>query len=359
MYEAGLFTDLKGDDLKKIIYIHSTDKRPKPLKHLQGIKAEIADIEKFLKDLFVKTKLLRLEKPLSPWLEDNMDVLSDRAKKITALLKRESTEKVYFGHHLFINVIETGSLTDKKIPANALVTSERSEIWSLFDLQPGKWPWWELEKEARRNRDQRWLGELTNAMNRAKEGKFVDPIRSTYLSRRDMKNYRPILYRLDKSDKGSMVFKLLFYNDPSWQFVNVPDRTATLVTALIMATRLRHEVLNPYIKKLKKNSTNDSIQDICIEVQKKMDVITEESEIRGLLNEEKLRDVFDEQKEKLEIENYYMQFREFNQKLIEAIQNKQCEDIIEQLKNIKNLVNQFMKMGIRRLQELNKIEEDN
>lgn len=257
MYEAGLFTDLKSGDIKRVICIYSTKEQPKPLKHLQGVRADNAEIEKLLKDLFIGKQMLQLDEPLNPWLKNNLDVISDRAKKITSLLKRRKVEERYSGRHLFIDIANTKMLTETKIPPNAVVTSDQSIVWSMFDLQPGKWAWEKIEKEARNNRDQMWLDELAIEMYRAKEGKVVNPIKSTYLSKKDMKNYRPILYRFDEHSDGSMLFKILFYEDLSWQFVNVPDQNATVVTALIMATRFRHEVLKPYIKKFQSCSTSD------------------------------------------------------------------------------------------------------
>jgi hypothetical protein len=357
MYEAGLFTDLKNGDLKRVICIYSTEEQPKPLKHLQGVRADDAEIEKLLKDLFIGKQMLQLDEPLNPWLKNNLDIISDRAKKITSLLKRRKVEERYSGRHLFIDIANTEMLTETKIPPNAVVTSDQSIVWSMFDLQSGKWEWEKIEKEARNNRDQMWLGELAAAMYRAKEGKEVNPIKSTYLSKKDMKNYRPILYRFDKHSDGSMLFKILFYEDLSWQFVNVPDHTATLVTALIMATRFRHEVLKPYIKRFNNCSTEDEIQNACIEVLQKINVIVDDSESRGLVNEEKLKNVFKEKKGKMDIEAIYAHLGEFNKKLSESIKNKKCEDILEQLENMKKPNNQFMEMGIRRLQELNIIEQ--
>jgi len=353
MYEAGLFTDLTDGNTKRVVCIHSTDERPEPLKHLQGVRAEESDIEKFLKDLFIGTNLLKLDEALSPWLEKNLDVVSKRAQEITLLLKRKKLEKNYSGNHLFIEVSDPREITKKKIPPDAIATSDQAFIWSLFDLQPGKWRWEVIEREARKNQYQLWLDELAESMYRATKGKKVHQARATYLSRTEMKNYRPVLYRFDKNSDGSMLFKVLFYEDTSWQFVNVPEQTATLVIALVMAMRMRHEVLTPYIKKFKTCKTELELQNTCTEIQQKISTIATASYIRGLTDEDMLKNVFDDKEGKDSIQEIYDQYRELNERLKESIEKSACEDIVEQLKNMQKPNNRFLDMGIRRFVELN------
>lgn len=353
MFEAGLFTDLKGGDTKKVVCIHSTKERPKPLKHLQGVRAEEKDLEKFLKDLFIEKKLLQLDEPLNPWLKNNLEIISERAEKISSLLKRKKVEKKYTGKHLFIEVSDLNELTKTKIPPDAVATSDKDFVWQLFDLQPGKWKWEVIEREARKNNQKVWLDELAEAMYRAKEGNDVHPGKATYLSKKEMKNYRPILYRFDRNSDGSMLYKILFYEDTSWQFVNVPEQTATLVTAMVLAIRMRHEVLTPYIKKFKACTTEQEFQNTCTEIQQKISVISGVSESRGLLDEDKLKDVFEDKEGKDKIKEIYDQYGKFNEKLQESIKNNEYESIVDQLKNMQGPNSRFLNIGILRLHELN------
>ena len=190
-------------------------------------------------------------------------------------------------------------------------------------------------------------------MYRAKEGREVHQGKATYLSKREMKNYRPILYRYDEKSDGSMIFKVLFYEDTSWQFVNVPDQTATLIIALVLATRMRHEVLTPYMKKFKAFKTEQELQNACIEIRQKISTISTASETRGLTDEEKLKNVFDDKEGKDSIQEIYDQYRKFYEKLEESIEKSACENIVDQLKNMQKPNNRFLDLGTRRLVALN------
>jgi len=133
----------------------------------------------------------------------------------------------------------------------------------------------------------------------------------------------------------------------------VPEQIATLVTALVMATRMRHEVLTPYIKKFKACTTEEAFQNTCTEIQQKISVISGVSESRGLLDEDKLKDVFEDKEGKDNIQEIYDQYRKFNEKLQESIKNNECEGIVDQLKNMQSPNSRFLDIGTLRLHKLN------
>ena len=353
MYEAGLFTDLKGAEFRKVVCFHSTEQIPKPLRHLQGIKVDKSNIEQFLMDLYLGTELLKVDLPISPWLQDRQNEITDAAVELTKLLKRRKVETHYHGLHLFIDVHNADQIEEDKIPPESIVISDQQGIWDLFDLQASKWTWKDIEAEAKKNKDTAWLRELSEAMYRSRLRKRMNPIRSTYLSRTEMKNYRPILYRVDRRSDSSIQFKLLFIEDFSWQFVNVPEKIVTLVTALTMSTRFRHEILIPYTHRLKVNNSEEELQKSCDEIQKKINIIEEEALVRGLLNEERLRNVFQNPKEKEKMLKMYQEWYILRDSLSECIEDNRNEDVLAIMLKIGKLNDYFLNVGTRRLHEIN------
>lgn len=358
MYEAGLFTDLKGEDTRKVVCIQSTDDRPEPLKHLQAVKARPDKLVSFLEELYLKTDLLKLESPISPWLEARRTEIEQEAANIANVLMRRKVETHHFGLHMFIHVSNPEELTETKIPSNALVTSDQSYVWNLFDKEPGNWRWGDLEKEVRKNKDQRWLSELSRAMCRAKEKKKVKQIQASYLSLVESKNYRPVLYRADTLANGSIRFKILFYEDISWQFINLPNAIGTLVTALVMATRFRHEVLRPFLEKLKILIEPDTIAKTCEQAIKQIDIIEEEGESRGLLDANKLLAVFDNDIDRENVLDMYRDWYVIRHDLYEDIRDQRCNKVQNHLKRMSELNSRFLDMGTRRLYETHKIDHE-
>jgi hypothetical protein len=356
MYEAGLFTDLSGSDTRKVVCIQSTDDRPEPLKHLQAVKAQSDDLIPFLEELYLKTELLNLDQPLSPWLKDRRDEFEQEAAKIANALMRRKVETHRFGLHMFIHVSNPVDIVENKIPSNALVTSDQSFVWSLFDKEPGSWHWGDLETEARKNKDQMWLSELARAIFRAKQKKKVKQIQASFRSLAENKSYRPVLYRADTLADGSIRFKVLFYEDISWQFMNVPDSIETLVTALVMATRFRYEVLRPYLERLKILIDPGAIAQTCQEAIDQIGIIEQESENRGLLNESRLLAVFDNESDRETILDMYRDWYVIRSELFADIDGQQCDNVPRHLQLLSELNRRFLDIGTRRLHELNKID---
>lgn len=357
MYEAGLFTDLKGGDFRRIACIHATGEPPEPLKHLQGIKAEPDNILTLLNDLFLKKSFLKLDCPLSPELATQKSKIQEEATYISKLLKRKKVESHYYGLHLFIHVENPDDITPERVPPDSVVTSDQPLTWDLFDKQPGRWRWAALENEARANKDQMWLQELAEAIYRAKKMKKIYPIRSTFLCRADMKNYRPILYRSDRLANNTIVFKVLFYQESSWQFVNVPDQTATLVTALIVSTRLRHEVLKPYLRRLRSSAGAEEIEEACTQIQQKIAVIEEEGAARGLMQQEKLIACFDTPEEQGRLLEMYQKWYQCQQGLAQCFETRQYEAVERHLSDIQSLNDHFLHFGTLRLHDLNQMQQ--
>jgi|MudIll2142460700_1097286.scaffolds.fasta_scaffold59524_2 hypothetical protein len=274
------------------------------------------------------------------------------SSELAKLLKRKKVEKHYEGLHLFIDVYNEDQIEEKKIPPDASVISDQQGIWELFDLQAGRWTWKDIENEAKKSKDTVWLTELSNAMYRSRFKRRIIPIRSSYFSRTVMKSFRPILYRVDRRSDNSVQFKLLFIEDFSWQFVNIPEKIGTLVTALTMNTRLRHEILIPFMHRLRTDSSDNARRKLCDEVLQKMYIIEEDAMARGLLNEEKLSNVFENLKEKDGILEMYKKWYNLKGSVTECVENNRCDEVLDLLSELKELNDTFLDIGTHRLHDI-------
>jgi hypothetical protein len=299
LYEAGMFTRLEGDYYKKVICIHDPQsKPPKPLQHLQAVPATVDGLSKFFHDLFCETTLTQLDRPLNSYLCKRQEVLRESAEELAKALTSKSSPlpPIFFGEYLSLRVADPTTILESLIPGDATVEASQRCL-ELFDKEapPPKlksWSWKDLEQEAKKNKDQRWIRELAKAIYRASRGNLVESIQATFCARRGGKTYRPILSGAEWGTDGSITFRVLFEEDVSWRLDDIPEQIAVLLTAQTMSIRFRYEVLKKFLPRLDDIESESAAQAACDEIRQTMQSIEEEAHSRGLLDKDTLMAAF-------------------------------------------------------------------
>jgi hypothetical protein len=228
----------------------------------------------------------------------------ERAAKdlVAALTRQPSPHPMYFGEHLVLRVQDPKGMTEENIPSDAMIVDRSNGSLALFDKLAVTWKWGDLEEEARKTLDQRWLRELAQAMHLASRGKTFDPVQATFSARRGGKVYRPILHRLDHLADGSMDFKILFEEDVSWNLKDMPTDIAVALTAQVMAIRFRYEVLQKYdsaLDTIDLDDSDDSREGVFREIRHAVEMIDVEARSRGFLKKDLLAKIFDGNRERV------------------------------------------------------------
>ncbi|UCE60367.1 MAG: toll/interleukin-1 receptor domain-containing protein [Phycisphaerales bacterium] len=354
LYETGLFTDLstKGG-FRRVICLHPPGLAvPNPLRHLKDVPATVPVIIDWLRDLYGTGKLTG-HAPISVGFANEEAELDRAAKEIVNLIAREPAGTVDTKHHLgyvFIRVESPESLTPDCIPPEATVESDQTSLL-LFDKPRGDWTWGALEAEARRNPDQRWLGELALAIYRASRGNVVDPVQNTFRARRGGRTYRPILHRSDTGADGSMTFKVSFVEDVSWQLKEIPRDLNTLLTAIVMGTRFRYEVLNPSARDMPA-PRSDEARRVCEQIRQDIHNIEVEAASRETLDENSLKAVFDNPADKNEVEAIYREWYQIRGNLVSDLENAETDAVAQHINRLIEINNRFMQLGSRRYAEM-------
>jgi len=348
LYEAGLFTKLDDLESRPLICLHSENlPPPPPLRHLQSVPANVDQIKRFLKNLFIKANLKGISRPLNPSLADQPEELNRAATEIVALVSRHTVKIDFFSKYLFINI---GYLGNGKIQDDAKVTSNAPTM-ELFGLKEGDWLWSDIVAQAKKDEDQRWLNELQNSISDASKGKLFKSIQATLKSHRDSKRYRPMLYRVDTLADGSQIAKILFVEDVSWHISEIPKRLGLLSTALVMSVRFRYEVLKKYEGNFLNNRDLRKKKHLKEELLQSLSNIETDASSRGLLNEKELINIFQTKEEKLKIREMYDDW--YNIKNALFLRKKQKEPLIdEQINKLFALNNEFINIGMKRFCEL-------
>jgi hypothetical protein len=252
----------------------------------------------------------------------------------------------HFSKHITLHIPNPHDITPTSIPAEATVIADEASL-DIFDKLQGEWTWKDLENEALKNPDRRWLRELANSIYRASQRSPVDPMFATFNARRGCKIYQPVLYRADWEQDGSLDWKILFQEETSWRLSDIPDSIAVLQTAQNMALRFRYEVLRKYTGLL-----TQPLEQVCIELREVIQNIEQEAASRGLLEKDKLVDTFEAPSDRSKLKAMYEDWYAIRAALDDGLTNGRWDDIKECLFKLRKYNNEFIPMAARRYEEL-------
>lgn len=352
VYEAGLFEGLGQDRHGRIICLHpSTVKPPEPLRNLQTVVAEPGRVKWFLEQFYTDTRLTGLPDPIAPDLAEQPKKMDQAAEKIINLIAHHPAERRPYGEHIFLHVKNPQSINDDQIPPDAEVTSDTASSWKIFDLDEGTWTWKDLEEEARKNQDTLWIEALAYEIYRASKRKPVNPIQATFRACRGEKRYRPILYRTDWQADGSVIFRILFYEDVTWQHKDIPKKHLNVLISLVMATRFKYELLKKYLSRISTPVTEEEKQQAYNEIRQTIRSIEGEAMTHGMHKKQALTEAFQD-KDQQTIEQMYDEWYTIRDQLMNDLKQKNCESIEEHLSKLLSMNKQYLGLATRRYSEL-------
>ncbi len=353
LYEAGLFDRLDDEHHKRVICLHSSKiQKPDPLRELQGFAATKDRMQDFLRQLFVTTDLTSLNEPINPFLDNLQDQIDKQASELSMLIDRGIEKTLWFNNYFFIDVCDPKKLKPDSIPEDAQFGSDQKTLNEVFGMIPNDYSWGEVETVVRMNKDYRWIDELAKAMYDTSNNKIPEPIQAMFAARKGVKLYQPSLYRMDKKADGTLVFKVLLTEDNSWQMNAVPDGVATLITAIVMTTRFRFELLNKYLQGDNKLKINDTLESTCAEIRQIIVNIEQEAESRGLLDQEKLINIFPDKEAKEKIKRMFKEWYEIREKLMDVSKTQDEDSITQYLAQIMALNKEFMRLANYRYSDI-------
>jgi hypothetical protein len=349
LYEAGLFGRLDNDHYRRVICLHSSSTTPpKPLQHLQAFAAEPSRLRVFLRQLLLGTELTGLESPIAPVLESFPDLLETASKQIAQLIHRRPIESRYFNRYVIIQVTDPAALQRGHIPRDAPIGSTGRSL-ELFELAEGNLTWGTLEDNARQAGDTRWIDELAAAIHAASRGNLPAPIQALFRPRLSQKVYGPMLYRVDRRADGSMIFKVLFADDCSWQLDRVPQDHAQLLTSLVMATRFRHELIAPYAGQLE-DMNDDAAERTCEAITQIIHNVESEASSRGLMDQMFLSKAFSGRDRQL-VQDMYGDWYRVRGNLMAALQERRLVEVDEALLKLARMNRTYLDVATRRYHE--------
>lgn len=356
MYEAGLFTDLRGQGCRRVICLSSAGEAPTPLQHLQFVRADDpAAMAELLGQIFLDTELLALDEPLVPRIGAMRTAVEKAGDGLARSLCRRPVEAVHPGEHVFVHVQDPAALTAgpegnhaPRIPAEAKVTSDSNTVWHLFDKEAGVWRWGDLVAELEQREDRRWLRELAEAMTRIRDRSRFREVQATFAATETGRMFRPVVYRANRQSDGSMVFKVLFSEYVGWRVQSFPPDLRILATSVIMASRFRYEVLERYEEWFRRDGDEAARRQIVGAIQD----IEQEAASVGLLDRSGLLRAFDDPEENREIARMFDEWHEIREGLMVDLGKEEWESARQHLARLREMNAVYLSLATRRYHQV-------
>jgi TIR domain len=349
LYETGLFMNLKGDDRRKVICIHTpiTDP-PDQIRHLEAIPAQETDIkDKFLKVLFGETIWTGKPKPINSRFAENDEFLDSTARSICSFFEPKETDSKFINRYLILLINEPARFSNGPIPGDAMVRSKHLE--NVFGVA-GDQAKWQLIAETQT--DSRWIHQLNTAINTTIKGLLPDQIQATFRSKKNGV-IRPILYRVDTLSSGAMEFYLLLVSDVAGKGENIPNELMTMATILRMGTRFRYEVIENYQYEIQRSQNESEISAVLDNIRESINNIESEARSRmSIISQKSLRQLYKSKEDKERIVQMFDDWNKARHQLFNIEKAMERDPLLAIFENLRQMNGEFMCFTSKRYNEL-------
>lgn len=356
LYEAGLFTDLRAEykkERRQVICIHDPENPPPaPLRHLHTLSANVEAIKAWLMKLFGSREYTGLKRPLSTKFAQNEEMLNDQAIKIRDLVVQDPWVRRYPPKRLQIALQKRTQMSSSRIPDEATVTADNLTLSAFGLIERGAdWTWKELldawrarvRVHDRGDVDDRWVKELGRALFSARKDEAIEPPQVPLRSVSDGKLYLAVLYRVEKRQRmGPIRFGVLLVE--SKRGTEIPEDLDVLLSAVVLATRFRYEVLERFIPKLKHVRSPATREDYCLHVGHAVRSIERDASVCRLLRPRTLMDNFSDQQQKTLISEIYEKWDKHQDQIFEAIDKNDASTLWKELEKVESLNSIFLRL---------------
>ncbi len=355
LFETGMFRGkMVSDKVNRLFCLHHPDVQPpSQIKEFQAIKAEVDNVQSFLKMVYLDKDPIPGMDPINPHittelLEGIAETIANAISPPMPLLKRS-----HFERYAMLKIENPDQLQCPGDLNSATILETDDLTLNLFGKRRVPETWGKLvENVVDPECENKWLIELCASIKKAASNTLFKPIQATFENYGRGKNYLPMLYAMDERTDGSIEdFKILFVEEVSARIYNkhIPKSIQALMTGLRLAYRFRWELVERFNNI---EITKEHIQ----QFKDILELIENEGRSRGLMDPSKLCANFN-QEESNEILDIYKEWWELRNdrndgELDKAIENEDGKKIKQLLPIMAGLNHRFLNLAAIRLQEL-------
>jgi hypothetical protein len=348
-----LITDLHSGHSKgqlPVICIHDPGiSPPAPLQHLQTLQAAPDKVKARLQKLFGDPGYFGA--PNGSFAKNEKE-LERQASRICDLMVQGDGHGWRFPMRFEIALEWRTQMTSTTIPGDATLTADNLTL-PVFGLNDrgSAWTWqetldeWRVQVAAldRGTVDDRWVRGLGRALLKAKGNHAVEQVQTSLRSCSDGRLYLPVLYRVDKRGRqGPIRFGVFLLG--AGRGSEIPAEVDSLLSAIVLATRFRFEVLERFIPKLKEVRSPQTRESYCEHVGFAIRALEEKADERRLGKASTLARYFEDQDEKDRLEEIYHAWRTRAEEIFDAVLKNDAKSLWRELKKVEPLNVEFLKL---------------
>ncbi len=235
-----------------VILKHPSSPVPDSIQHL-----EIADIskdqllEKFLQPLYKTTKFCSLDALLNPRITD-VDLKRDAEEIKDALLGMVDIQTQFYGESLIVETSELDVTTPAGLGSACVLAPHGCHQILNWNLRSFSWNQLRARAAEEPGKGTFWVSEMEQVITEVARQNCPRVMTSTFRGRGQVAGqiFRPQLECVDFVDDTPVRYHFFFHEVLVPELVRGPERIGDVFNLLHVATRMRWEVLNPFLVEL-------------------------------------------------------------------------------------------------------------
>jgi hypothetical protein len=248
LFETGQF-EAQRTSADRLICLHHPDtKIPSEIEDYHAVAATPAEVEKFLRMVYVVDDPVPGMLALNPALKEKVPVIAQEIVKAIRPLKKTLVREV-FEPWVELRIEHPESLSSQEDLDSARVADANEAALDLFGFLRPPGTWQELRSEVlETSEDTRWRDELFHVLRRIASDRKFYPVQAVFKTN-DGRMHRPVACAVDRVGKEGPIdtFHITFSEEiAAVDKSAIPKDLAMLAELLRFVFRFRWEVLEPF-----------------------------------------------------------------------------------------------------------------
>ncbi len=300
LFETGIFEGQQSSADRLICLHHEDIAVPSPIEGYHAVAANLTEVEKFLRLVFINENPLYGLDPVNPALAEDLPEIAESIVNAISPPRKSLINQPLLPW-VEICVDKPQSLTHKEALNRATIRHANRDALELFDFIDQPATWGELiEIIDKSSKDDRWQTELFHVIRKIGSGRRFEQINAVFNTALD-KTYRPIVCAIDRLGRQGKIdtFQIGFIEEVG--AINneaMPADLSTLSTMLRYAFRFRWEILEKFAR-------SDLSEEDIAALDNALLRIEHDAESRGVSDEETLKSLYAKESEEGEISQMY------------------------------------------------------
>jgi hypothetical protein len=361
LWNAGFFKGVHDDDgSRSVCFIPVGGEVPEQIaRHVQKVEVTVDNLKKIFYRLFAKKEFTHTKAALNPTVTE--DMVEPLAQQAYDQFIKAQEEHVEYGNPWIKLLLPPGA---SGVEDATRLKSDAQSLKTLFDLPEAKrespsglWTWADLGPKVSHvspdpgKFNRVWMVQLAEEVaTKLKGDETVEQLTSRYLSH-DKELYRPEIEEWRTTGEGLAVL-VTFSLQVQDSWLKSATSPVALAANISLASRIRHELIEPFRKAARKWTGQESIKTGLAKMEELAAVVERHGFFIGCLTQSKLEDAFVESDE--QYKELHRLWDEYGTKIKPRMKDAIAATDLEEIKTVLDLWDDnnldFLNLAISRYQ---------